>query len=159
MDKEIQEELLKGQLNMQSQAELLKENRITSFKKAMKDMIATSKSAYSRSDSKSLKERRCSYSKQEIKDIVNHGTAIEQAALSKYFFDTSGLYKRIILHYATFLSYSWILVPHLNNKKDKITDKKNASAYYDASEFCSSFQIERKSIDLTIPVCYSLIRV
>lgn len=144
MDKEIQEELLKGQLNMQSQAELLKENRITSFKKAMKDMIATSKSAYSRSDSKSLKERRCSYSKQEIKDIVNHGTAIEQAALSKYFFDTSGLYKRIILHYATFLSYSWILVPHLNNKKDKITDKKNASAYYDASEFCSSFQIERK---------------
>lgn len=86
MDKEIQEELLKGQLNMQSQAELLKENRITSFKKAMKDMIATSKSAYSRSDSKSLKERRCSYSKQEIKDIVNHGTAIEQAALSKIFF-------------------------------------------------------------------------
>ena len=45
MDKEIQEELLKGQLNMQSQAELLKENRVTSFKKAMKDMIATSKSA------------------------------------------------------------------------------------------------------------------
>lgn len=124
--------------------EILKEQRILTFKKAIKDMIATSKSAYVKSDAKNIRERRCGYSKQEIQEIVDHGTAIEQAALSKYFFDTSGLYKRIILHYATFLSYSWILVPHLNNKKDKITDKKNAAAYYEASEFCSSFQIERK---------------
>lgn len=124
--------------------QILREQRILTFKKAIKDMIATSKSAYVRSDAKNIRERRCGYSKQEIKEIVDHGTAIEQAALSKYFFDTSGLYKRIILHYATFLSYSWILVPHLNNKKDKITDKKNANTYYDASEFCSSFQIERK---------------
>lgn len=127
-----------------TQEEILKEQRISTFKKAIKDMIATSKSAYVRTDSKSVKERKCSYTKQEIQNIVNYGTPVEQAALSTYFFYTSGLYKRIILHYATFLSYSWILVPHLNNKKDKITDKKNANAYYDASEFCSSFQIERK---------------
>lgn len=127
-----------------TQEEILKEQRISTFKKAIKDMIATSKSAYVRTDSKSVKERKCSYTKQEIQNIVNYGTPVEQAALSTYFFYTSGLYKRIILHYATFLNYSWILVPHLNNKKDKITDKKNANAYYDASEFCSSFQIERK---------------
>lgn len=127
-----------------TQEEILKEQRISTFKKAIKDMIATSKSAYVRTDSKSIKERKCNYTKQEIQNIVNYGTPVEQAALSTYFFYTSGLYKRIILHYATFLSYSWILVPHLNNKKDKITDKKNANAYYDASEFCSSFQIERK---------------
>lgn len=127
-----------------TQEEILKEQRISTFKKAIKDMIATSKSAYVRTDSKSVKERKCNYTKQEIQNIVNYGTPVEQAALSTYFFYTSGLYKRIILHYATFLSYSWILVPHLNNKKDKITDKKNANAYYDASEFCSSFQIERK---------------
>lgn len=127
-----------------TQEAILKEQRISTFKKAIKDMIATSKSAYVRTDSKSIKERKCNYTKQEIQNIVNYGTPVEQAALSTYFFYTSGLYKRIILHYATFLSYSWILVPHLNNKKDKITDKKNANAYYDASEFCSSFQIERK---------------
>lgn len=127
-----------------TQEEILKEQRISTFKKAIKDMIATSKSAYVRTDSKSVKERKCNYTKQEIQNIVNYGTPVEQAALSTYFFYTSGLYKRIILHYATFLSYSWILVPHLNNKKDKITYKKNANAYYDASEFCSSFQIERK---------------
>lgn len=131
-------------MEKKTQEAILKEQRISTFKKAIKDMIATSKSAYVRTDSKSVKERKCNYTKQEIQNIVNYGTPVEQAALSTYFFYTSGLYKRIILHYATFLSYSWILVPHLNNKKDKITDKKNANAYYDASEFCSSFQIERK---------------
>lgn len=127
-----------------TQEAILKEQRISTFKKAIKDMIATSKSAYVKTDAKSIKERKSNYTKQEIHNIVNYGTPIEQAALSTYFFNTSGLYKRIILHYATFLSYSWILVPHLNNRKDKITDKKNANVYYDASEFCSSFQIERK---------------
>lgn len=124
--------------------EKLKEQRILTFKKAFKDMIATSKDAYVRSDAKQARSRLNMYTKAEIKNIVDCGTAIEQAALSKFFFNTSGLYKRIILHYATFLSYSWILVPHLKNKKDKITDKKNANIYYEASDFCTSFQIERK---------------
>lgn len=107
-------------------------------------MIATSKGAYVKSDAKNVRERRYIYSKQEINDIVNRGTPVQQAELSRYFFAVSGLYKRIILHYATFLTYSWILVPHIKNKKYKITDKKNANAYYEASDFCSSFQIERK---------------
>lgn len=122
----------------------LKEQRVLSFKKALKDMIATSKDAYIKSDAKQARRRSCIYTKEQIKNIVDYGTAIEQAVLSQFFFNTSGLYKRIILHYATFLSYSWILVPHLKNKKDKITDKKNANLYYEASDFCTSFQIERK---------------
>ena len=124
--------------------EKLKEQRILTFKKAIKDMIATSKDAYIRSDSKQSRHRVFKYTKEQIKNVVEYGTAIEQAALSQFFFNTSGLYKRIILHYATFLTYSWILVPHLKNKKDKIEDKKNANAYYEASDFCTSFQIERK---------------
>lgn len=122
----------------------LKDQRILTFKKAIKDMIATSKDAYVKTDAKQARTRQNIYTKEQIRNIVDYGTAIEQAALSKFFFNTSGLYKRIILHYATFLSYSWILVPHLKNKKDKITDKKNSNLYYEASDFCTSFQIERK---------------
>lgn len=122
----------------------LQSQRVDVFKKAIKDMIATSKSAYVRSDAKTIRERCCRYSPEDIRRIVEHGDAVERAELSEHFFIISGLYKRIILHYASFLTYSWVLSPHLKNKKDKITEKKNAQAYYNAADFCSSFQIERK---------------
>ena len=101
-------------------SEKLLQQRVTTFKKAISDMIATSKSAYVRSDSKSPRERHRLYTKEEIHRIVERGDAIERAALSEHFFAVSGLYKRIILHYATFLTYSWLLVPQVKNRKDKL---------------------------------------
>ena len=122
----------------------LVDQRITTFKKAFKGMIATSESAYVKSNNKSPRERNRVYTKEDIQRIVERGDAVERAKLSKHFFETSGLYKRIILHYATFLTYSWILIPHIRNRKDKLKDKKNTASYDAASEFCTSFQIERK---------------
>lgn len=76
-------------------------------------MIATSEAAYQKVSGKFIKTRRDRmYSKDDIKRIVEEGNPIERAALSEYFFATNGLYKRIILHYATFLTYSWILIPY-----------------------------------------------
>lgn len=125
-------------------SEKLLQQRVTTFKKAISDMIATSKSAYIKSDSKSPRERHRLYTKDEIHRIVERGDAIERAALSEHFFSVSGLYKRIILHYATFLAYSWLLVPHVKNRKDKLKDKKITNQYDEAADFCTSFQIERK---------------
>lgn len=107
-------------------------------------MIATSKAAYQKSDQKDVRERRNSYTRDEINQIVQCGDAISRASLSSYFFATNGLYKRIILHYATFLTYSWILVPYMKDRKSKISDKKNADVYYNAADFCTAFQIDRK---------------
>lgn len=109
-------------------------------------MVATSDAAYVKSDSKSIRNKRNFYSSEEIRQIVDCGDPIERAALSDYFFTTNGLYKRIILHYATFLTYSWILVPYVKDKsgKTKLTDKKVAQQYYDAADFCVNFQVERK---------------
>lgn len=87
---------------------------------------------------------RNSYTKEEINRILREGTAVEKAELSSHFFSISGVYKRIILHYATFLTYSWLLVPHMKKMGDKVKDKKNQKTYFDAAEFCSSFGIERK---------------
>lgn len=110
-------------------------------------MIATTRDALSNSTARQIMTRssfRRSYDKEEIHRIITEGTAVERAELSSYFFSLSGLYKRIILHYATFLTYSWIMVPHMKKQGDKLKEKKNSKAYYDAAEFCSSFDIERK---------------
>mgnify|MGYP006908811159 CR=1 FL=1 len=55
------------------------------------------------------------------------------------------MYKRIIIHYATFLTYSWILVPYVKGYgKYKISDRQISRVYYDAADFCTTFQIDRK---------------
>ena len=84
------------------------------------------------------------YTREEIERIVREGTAIEKAKLSEHFFKVSGLYKRIIIHYASFLTYSWLLVPHAKGFNGKLTDKANKKAYFEAAEFCSEFGIEER---------------
>lgn len=126
----------------------IRDEKILQFKKALKGMVATSDAAYSNSDRGGEKRSRIAmrdYTAEDIHRIVTRGGAIEQANLSEYFFATNGLYKRIILHYATFLIYSWILVPYTKGYgKYKIYDKQVSKSYYDASNFCTMFQIDRK---------------
>lgn len=110
-------------------------------------MIGTNEGALVNSRAREAMSRnrfRNSYTKEEINRILREGTAVEKAELSSNFFSISGVYKRIILHYATFLTYSWLLVPHMKKMGDKVKDKKNQKTYFDAAEFCSSFGIERK---------------
>lgn len=130
--------------NLEENAQKLQDQRVTTFKKAIDSMIATSKAAYVRSDNKSPRERNRIYTREDIQRIVERGDSVERAALSEHYFSISGLYKRVILHYATFLTYSWLLVPHVRTRKDKLKDKKLTAAYDEASDFCTSFQIERK---------------
>jgi hypothetical protein len=117
----------------------LREQKLIQFKRAFQGMIATSKDAYKKTDSKYTRTHNRLYSSDDIRRIVQEGNPIERAALSEYFFITNGLYKRIILHYATFLTYSWIVVPYLKNRKYKISDKKIASTYYTATDFLTTF--------------------
>lgn len=136
-----------GFVDNQLDALLTYQKRVSQFKKEIENMIATTKDAYQKSTSREAKgfnRIRTDYSKEQIHDIIVNGSSVEQAELSKYFFSVSGLYKRIILHYATFLTYSWLLVPHARKMGDKMSDKKNQKSYFDAAEFCSSFGIEAK---------------
>ena len=110
-------------------------------------MIATTEDALRKTDAKQAWTRnriRIDFTKEEIHRILKEGSSVEKAQLSTYFFSVSGVYKRIILHYATFLMYAWIMVPHIKKMGDKLKDKKNAKVYFDAAEFCSSFDIGRK---------------
>jgi hypothetical protein len=89
------------------------EKRLLQMKRMVSDMIATSKDSYKKTNSKFTNKRNKVYSREEIDRIITRGDILQKAALSEYFFTTNGLYKRIILHYATFLTYSWIVVPYL----------------------------------------------
>ena len=124
----------------------IRQQKIDNFKKAFQEMIATKDSAYSNSDrGYSPFSTKRVYTREDIQRIVESGTTIEQAALSEYFFATNGLYKRIILHYATFLTYSWVLVPYVKGYgRYKISDRKISRVYYDAADFCTTFQIDTK---------------
>lgn len=122
------------------------DEKLLTFKNAIKGMVATTDAAY-QANSRADKRGRTfyDYTTEDIHRIVTKGTCIEQAALSEYFFNTNGLYKRIVLHYATFLTYSWILIPYtMGYGRYKITDKQVSRSYYDSSEFCTTFQIECK---------------
>ena len=109
-------------------------------------MITTSRDALVKSNNKESNRGRFrqDYTKEEIHRIVTEGSAVEKAMLSKHFFSVSGVYKRIILHYATFLTYSWTLVPHMKKMGLKLSEKANEKVYFEAAEFCSNFGIERK---------------
>lgn len=107
-------------------------------------MVATTDDAFKKLSGKYSTKTTRRYSPEEIQRIVEEGNPVDRAELSNFFFQTDGLYKRIIIHYATFLTYSWVLVPYKKNRKLEITDKKIADTYYRAADFCTTFQIERK---------------
>ena len=127
------------------QAKPVANERLTQFKSVIRHMIATSSDAYQRLSGKSsTNSTQRAYTSEEIRQIVDYGNPTQRAALSQYFFMTNGLYKRIIVHYATFLTYSWIIVPQKKKETYKMSIKKINQSYFEATEFCSNFQVQRK---------------
>lgn len=126
--------------------------RLTEFKRAFKGMTAASEDAYVKTNSKYTRSRHRSYDRNSIDRIVQDGDPVSQAELSKYYYETNGTYKRIILHYATFLTYSWMLVPSLKNRKDVMNNKQVATAYYKATAFLTDFQTQNKCAKFALKV-------
>lgn len=56
------------------------------------------------------------YSLEEIINIVNSGSVSQMAKLSRHFFQTNGLYRRIVLYFSTMLLYESILSPRFDNR-------------------------------------------
>lgn len=78
-------------------------------------MIATSESSYNGSKYGSTLYTRHSYREytpEEIERIINSGSLASQIKLSRAFFDKGGFYQRILLHYATLLKYTGLLIPN-----------------------------------------------
>ena len=107
---------------------------LASFKRANSGMIATSQTAYNgdwfRGSSKKLKD----YTLEEVEKIINSGSLIEQQKLSRNYYYKDGFYRRLILHYATLLKYSGLLIPNPSFGKN-LSNSNVQKKYFSAVEF------------------------
>lgn len=87
---------------------------IATFSQALNDMIATSNTSYNNGFNNYFYEsqRVRSYTKKEVENIIASGSITQQQNLSRDFFNKDGFYRRIIIHYATLLNYTGILIPN-----------------------------------------------
>lgn len=91
----------------------MKDNPIdlTAFKKAQATMIAKNEETW-RSYWRSHYRRFPEYTAEEIDKIINSSSLGAQQKLSRDFYERSGLYRKIILYYASLLTYSGLLIPN-----------------------------------------------
>lgn len=83
------------------------------FKRAIDGMVAKSARSWNESLGFSYSFRKTKeYTKEEVEQIINSGSLIAMQQLSRNFFYRDGLYKRILLYYATLLKYVGILIPN-----------------------------------------------
>lgn len=118
---------------------------LTTFTTKINEMIATSDNAYSGRYSYQRVSIKSSYTPQEIDNIINNGSIDEKRLLSRFYFDRGGIYRRIILQYATFLKYSGILIP--NTYGEKVNKFKNP--YYESLKYLDKMKIEQNCVEWT----------
>lgn len=120
---------------------------LADFTRKLNTIIPNSDSAYVKGNSRDLTNsrnlERDEYTDAEIDDILKHGSTAERKALSIHFFKHNSMYKRIVLHYASFLTYQYICVPH-TAIEDGFSDPNIMLQYDDAVDFLYAFQVESK---------------
>ena len=111
---------------------------LTSFQKASQSMIAKNDSIFEASFSHERFNNFKSYKQEEIERIINSGNIEQQRLLSRNFFVKDGIYRRIILHYASLLTYGYLLIPNPSFGK-KLSTNHIAKRYYGAMDFVDEF--------------------
>ena len=124
---------------------------LATFKKAYDKMIAkndkTWRSMYGYDYTSRLKE----YSLEEVNNIINSTSLVEQQKLSRNYFEKSGLYSRIIYHYATLLVYAGLLIPNPSYGK-QLSTPHIAKRYYSATEYVDRMSLPEVMTRMSIRV-------
>lgn len=126
---------------LQNNLEKLHTFDLASFKKAHQDMIATSDSSYSSRYNIGYRDRVQDYTKEQIEKIIASGSVIEQQRLSRNYFNKGGFYKQLILHYATMLKYTGILIPNPAQGKNLSTSHIQKK-YFAAMDFVDKMDLQ-----------------
>lgn len=116
---------------------------LASFARAKDKMIATNDNAYRgvrQWSYESVWERHHEYSPEEVANIIEMGTLLEQQKLSRYYFHKNGYYKQIIIHYATLLKYMGLLIPNPSAGKNLSTPH-ISKRYYSAMDLVESMHL------------------
>ena len=110
---------------------------LSTFKSSYQNMIATSESSYNGNKySSTIYTRHFSkeYTPEEIEKIIESGSLASQIRLSRFYFDKGGFYQRILLHYATLLKYTSLLIPNPSFGKS-LSESYIQKKYFNAISF------------------------
>lgn len=115
------------------------EDFLTSYKKHISDNSEIS--VKSNVDNRYCRHR--TFSREEIERIVASGSLDERIKLSNHYYLTKGIYRRILLYYATILKYNGLLIPNSNcgTKLSKFL-----------SQFSNKYFKAQKYIDTVVPL-------
>ena len=115
---------------------------LANFSSSYKGMIATSETAYGSKYSSSIYTRRYykSYTPEEIDRIIESGSLASQIQLSRAYFHKGGFYQRILLHYATLLKYTGLLIPNPSFGKS-LSESYIEKKYFNAINFVDKAQL------------------
>lgn len=72
------------------------------------------------------------YDRKTVEEIIDYGNLERKIALSRWFFNQGGIYQRIIIHYATLLHYSGLIIPYPSFGKS-LSKGKVGKKYYNAN--------------------------
>ncbi len=135
-------------------------NTLATFTKAITDMVAKNESSYNSTRWGYRYERNNrikDYSLEEIETIINSGSIESQIALSRNYFAKGGFYQRLLLHYATLLKYTGLLIPNPSFGKS-LSEKYIVKKYNSAVEFIDNAKLPKLFTHIAIKVlrdgCY-----
>jgi hypothetical protein len=124
---------------------------VSTFKKSITKMIATSENSYNGGRSFAKGMSFSTYTREEVIDIIESGIPEQLKEVSLYYLYTSGFYRRFLIYYATLLKYIYLLIPHMKGNK-KIEDKKYFQRYEDALKFIQFLNLKTLSKHIAIRV-------
>ena len=108
---------------------------LTSFTTAISKMIAKNESSYNLTRyGRNRHERVKEYTLEEIKNIIDSGSVDAQIILSRNYFERGGFYWRLLMHYATLLKYTGLLIPNPSFGKN-LSESYITKKYYSAINF------------------------
>lgn len=109
---------------------------VSLFKKANENMIAKNDTSWSDpfSGYRRIETRLKDYTLEEVDRIINSNSIEEQQKLSRNYFNKDGFYKRLIIHYATVLKYTGLLIPNPSFGKS-LSDTNLQKRYFSAMNY------------------------
>jgi hypothetical protein len=120
-----------------------KKRDLTSFTNAIAQMIAKNESSYNLTRwGRNRYERVKEYTLDEIKDIIDSGSVEAQISLSRNYFNKGGFYQRLLMHYATLLKYTGLLIPNPSFGKN-LSESYVSKKYYNATAFIDNAKLPK----------------
>ena len=125
---------------------------LTTFKKVEDEMVAKNAASWNDWFFNRTLNRLRDYPPEEIEAIINGTDLASQQRLSRNYFDKNGLYKRIILYYATLLKYTGLLIPNPSYGK-QLSNQYIAKRYNIALDFLNKVHIAETFTRMSIHAC------